>query len=123
MVPNCKAWLFEAKNNIMGKLYCDQMIMGWNNGLSDLMKIKPEDGEAATPAVAAASMAKVESSCVVDFLFKGRTPFTQDVFMKLLCSNEVCEMIRSRKYAQVFVLVYKWWYYLKMEGCSSNWGQ
>ncbi len=54
-------------------------------------------------------------------MFNGRMFFTQDNVVKMLSSDEVCDMIWTRSYAEVFALVFKWCYYLTMEGCSSNW--
>ena len=38
--------------------------------------------------------------------------------MDILFGNEITTMVKNREFALPFALLYKWCYYLTMEGCS-----
>ena len=88
---------------VLGKQYRDVMTMGWNTGLEKLMK--PEEN----------------ISGEVDFSFRGKTPTTQADVKEILFGDEVTTMVKSGNLAEPMALLYKWGYYLTMEGCSLNW--
>jgi len=77
--------------------------MGWNAGLKKLMK--PEEN----------------ISGEVDISFWGKTPTTQADVKEILFGDEVTTMVKSGNLAEPMALLYKWGYYLTMEGCSLNW--
>ena len=88
---------------MLGKQYRDVMTMGWNNGLERLMK------------------AEENISGQVDFSFRGKTPTTQADVKDILFGDVVTTMVKSGNLAEPMALLYKWGYYLTMEGCSLNW--
>ena len=112
---NRQAWLNEQTHDILGKEFSAFMRKGWNEGLKALML---GDGE---PAVAAASTSDVSTTSLVDFSFLGKTPTSQVDVEKFLFCDEVSIMVKQERYDEVFAAVYKWCYYLTMEGSSSNW--
>ena len=79
------------------------MTMGWNTGLAKLMK--PEEN----------------ISGQVDFSFRGKTPTTQADIKEIIFGDEVTTMVKSGNLAEPMALLYKWGYYLMMEGCLLNW--
>ena len=82
------------------------MALGWCNGLEELVGLggdKRVDGR------------------VVDFSFKGRTPYTQDDAMDILFGDKIMGMINNKDYEEPMACLIKWGYYLTMEGCSSAW--
>ena len=57
----------------------------------------------------------------VDLSFQGETPTTQADVKEILFRDEVTTMVKSGNLAEPMALLYKWGYYLTMEGCSLNW--
>ena len=115
---NLNRWIGEVKNQVIGKTFRDRMRMGWNTGLADLMEVPSTAGE---PAYAAASTASTTSTTSVDFSFGGKRPSCQGDVVKMLFDEQMGGMIKEGRYAEVFAVVFKWCYYLTMEGCSSSW--
>ena len=98
-----KSWLKKIQVEVLGKQYRDVMTMGWNNGLERLMK------------------AEENISGQVDFSFRRKTPTTQADVKDILFGDVVTTMVKSGNLAEPMALLYKWGYYLTMEGCSLNW--
>ena len=63
---------------------------------------------------------RVENN-IVDFSFRGRTPTTMEDVTKILFGDEVIKMVKDGHFAAAFGLLFKWGYYLTMEGCTSTW--
>ena len=78
--------------------------MGWNTGLAELMKKQWASADGG-----------------VDFSFRGQTPTTQEDVKKILFGEEVTKMVKSGCLAEPMALLFKWGYYLTMEGCKSEW--
>ena len=98
-----KSWLKKIQVEVLGKQYRDVMKMGWNDGLEKLMS------------------ADENISGEVDFSFRGITPTTQTDVKDILFGDVVTTMVKSGNLAEPMALLYKWGYYLTMEGCSLNW--
>ena len=98
-----QSWLKKIQVEVLGKQYRDVMTMGWNNGLEKLMS------------------AEENISGEVDFSFRGKTPTTQSDVKDILFGDVVTTMVKSGNLAEPMALLYKWGYYLTMEGCSLNW--
>ena len=56
-----------------------------------------------------------------EFSFKGRTPTTMSNVINVLFRDEGTKMMKEGNYTTAFGLIYKWGYYLTMEGCTSTW--
>ena len=59
----------------------------------------------------------------VDFAFRGKTPTTMEDVTKILFGDEVIKMVKDGHFAAAFGLLFKWGYYLTMEGCTSTWAE
>ena len=59
----------------------------------------------------------------VNFSFCGKTPTTQEDVKKILFGEEVTQMVRSGSLAEPMALLFKWGYYLTMEGGKSDWAE
>ena len=103
------AWLRKVQNEVLGKKYWDSMRMGYNNALKSLTR-QNENAAAARGGVTE-----------VDFSFRGKRPFTQQDVTRDLFSKEVTDMVKSGRLEEPLALLYKWGYYLAMEGCSVKW--
>ena len=55
------------------------------------------------------------------FRFEEKTPTTQDDVKEILFGEEVTKMTKAGNLAEPMALLYKWGYYLTMEGCSLKW--
>ena len=100
-----KVWLHKVIKNIFGKQYRDMVRMGWNNGLSNEM---PKNTSGASAA------RRMDSG--VDFSFKGKTPTTIKDATDIVFGDEVTKMVKDGNIATAGGLLYKWGYYLTMEG-------
>ena len=107
---NRKVWLFYVKDQVLGKKFKDTMKMGWNDGLARLVN------EPMTPASA-------DGETDVDFSFQGMRPTSQSDVKKYLFSDQVVAMVRKGNVAEPCALLFKWGYYLTMEGCTSSWSE
>ena len=108
---NRDRWLGEINDVIFGKKFKDNMTHGWNLALAQLMKVT------APAAAAAETVREVEP----DFSFDGKRPTTQEDVKRILFSEEVIRMVHDGRMEQAIALLYKWVYYLTMEGCKLNW--
>ena len=108
-IANRKLWRSEIKDVIFGKKFRDNMTHGWNLGLAQLMEIPVST---AAVAAAAATVREVES----DFSFNGKGPTTQEDVKRILFSQEVIRMVHDGQMEQAIALLYKWVYYLTIEG-------
>jgi len=59
----------------------------------------------------------------VDFSFRGKTPTTMEDVTNILFGDEVIKMVKDGHFAAAFGLLFKWGYYLTMEGCTSTWAE
>ena len=131
-----KDWLNFVKKDMLGKRYSDTMKMGWNKGLAILMRSSesnekkmngygelPTDHEDVKSNICG-NYDDIQKSgrCIeVDFSFRNKYPSTQEDVKKILFSDEVTSMVKSGRLEEPIALLYKWGYYLTMEGCSLNW--
>ena len=104
-IPRKKSWLKLVQEEVLGKNYRDVIMMGWNTGLAQLMKL-PMENKTHVEGV------------VVDFSFRGATPTTQADDKKILFGDVVTHMMKGRSLVEPIGLLYKWGYYLTMEGYS-----
>ena len=84
--------------------------MGWNKGLEALMNTEGADADE-----------KGGDNRGVDFSFGKKMPFTQDDVKDILSGEQFTKMVKSGLLEEPIALVYKWGYYLTMEGSSSKW--
>ena len=107
-----KAWLSKVRKIIFGKKYRDTVRMGWNTGLCNEMP-KRTGGERSSWG----------ENDGVDFAFRGKTPTTMEDVTNILFGDEVIKMVKDGHFAAAFGLLFKWGYYLTMEGCTSTWAE
>ena len=99
------------------------MIMGWNEGLYQISKreksglSKSVGGEKYSGKID--QKAGVDNK--IDFSFRGKTPTTQEDVKNILFGDEVTKMVLSGSLEEPMALLFKWGYYLTMEGCSLDW--
>jgi len=60
---------------------------------------------------------------IVDFSFRGKTSTPMEDVTKILLEDEVIKMVKDGHLAAAFGLLFKWGYYLTMEGCTSTWAE
>ena len=97
-------WLRLVQEEVFAKRFRHTMTMGWNTGLAELMEKQWASADGG-----------------VDFSFRGQTPTTQEDVKKILFGEEVTRMVKSGCLAEPMALLFKWGYYLTMEGCKSEW--
>ena len=107
-----KAWLHKVINIIFGRQYRDTVRMGWNNGLANEMQ--------TNTAVASAGVGMYGG---VDFSFKGKKTTTMKDVTDILFGDEVTKMVKDGNLAAAFGILYKWGYYLMIEGCTLTWAE
>lgn len=105
------AWLDLVRKDVFGNVFKENMVEGWNDGLAKLMS---EEGSAGV------------GGNVINFTFQGRKPTSQNDVTNWLfgggaVNNIIDEMIKAENYAEPFALLFKWGYYLSMEGGHSTW--
>ena len=103
------SWLEKVQKEIFGKQYKATMTMGWNIGLAELTN---SDSNNAMEA---------KKSHGVDFSFQKKRPTTQGDVKSILFGDTVTNMIKNGNLEEPMALLFKWGYYLTMEGCSVRW--
>ena len=123
VLANRTPWLQTVQNDILGKKYRDVMIMGWNEGLYQISE-REKSGLAKSVGRVKYSGEKDQKSLLdhkIDFSFRGKTPTTQEDVKNILFGDEVTKMVLDGSFEEPMALLFKWGYYLTMEGCSLDW--
>ena len=93
-----------GKGGSVRQKICHTMMMGWNTGLAQLM-----------------NEGRLGDGGEVNFSFCNQMPATQEGVKKILVGDVVMKMVKSGNLAEPMALLFKWGYYLTMEGCKSEW--
>ena len=67
------------------------------------------------------SEANKKSKFVPDFSFGENRPISQEDVRKILFGDTLVGMVKERNLEEPLVMLFMWWYYLTMKGCSLDW--